>query len=239
MQTKTIFFDFGKTIHPYTVDSFFQWLSGIYGIPRRHFWPLFSDYPDGLIFRYELGQPTAEFFHAFRTAVMTLVGTIYQGETPLKIPDFEEEEFKKHWNAMLDPSPPLPDRLRLISKLHARGYRLFIISNTTQMHRDYILHANRFQKLLFYFERFIASCDPDIRCRKTRLRQDKSNKDECEEIFCKALAIAGSTPEESVLIDGFREFVEVFWQMGGQGIHHRESWTQIESELYKLGVRWE
>ena len=88
-----------------------------------------------------------------------------------------------------------------------------------------------------FIDRFIASSDPDIRCRKTK--PNGKNPEQCEEIFKKALAIAGSKPEETVFVDDLVEHVQTFQGMGGHAIHCTGNWTRVEAELYNLGVRWE
>jgi len=228
----TIFFDFGNTLHNYNLDLFFQWLSRQYNIPRRYFWNLFGHYPDGLIFSYECGQTTKDFLESFRKAAKTTAEKI---KDSMPLPSYTDEDFRFHWNRVFDPFPPSGDKLDLLRNLKNRGYTLAILSNTNEMHYDYITKSPRFQSILNFFESFyIASCK--VGCRKNKLRLDGSNRKECEEIFWKAYSLTHCVPEEAILIDDIESFIEVFHKMGGKGIHHRGSWTQIEKELDDLGI---
>lgn len=230
----TIFFDFGNTLVNYSLDPFFSWLSGQYKIPRHYFWDLFGKYPHGLIFPYECGQSTQVFLSSFKERALALVKKL-KGVS-LEPPQYTDKEFEFYWNQMFDFNLISGDKIKFLGKLKNSGYTLVIVSNTNIMHRDYIIQALRFQKLLSFFDHYIASCD--LGCRKAKLRRDESNRLECESIFWKACQSAGCLPEESVLVDDIEPFVEVFEQMGGNGIYHRGSWTEIESRLDSLGIRW-
>lgn len=230
----TIFFDFGNTLINYTLDPFFSWLSEQYKIPRHYFWNLFGEYPHGLIFPYECGQSNQDFLSSFKEKTLALAEKI-KGVS-LAPPQYTDKEFEFYWNQIFDPNPISRDKIDLLEKLKNSGYTLIIVSNTNAMHRDYIIQAPRFQELLSFFVCYLASCD--LGCRKTKLRHDKSNRLECERVFWKACRSANCMPEESVLVDDIEPFVEVFEQMGGNGIYHRGSWTEIESRLYSLGIGW-
>lgn len=236
---KDIVFDWGKTIHDYNLDVHFNWHARLFGIPRHFFWNIYSKYPDGLLFPYECGQSTARFIERFREESAQLCHVL-----KVAVPKFGNDEFIEHWNMIIDPLPPDPQKLALLRKLNGRGYTLNILSNTNEAHAAYIrgdaTNGNRFSRFREVFQtidRFIASSDPDVQCRKTK--PGLASKEECEKIFWRALEISCSRPEETVFIDDFSEYVEVFRGMGGYGIHCTGSWTRIEAELYQLGVRWE
>jgi len=236
----TIFFDFGKTLHDFNLDPFFIWLAKKCYLPRRKLWGIFGNYPDGLIFPYECGQETKDFLDKFRQKCIELyrADRLEKKISAYRLPKFSDEEFITKWCEILDPSPASKDRIEFLDRLKRKGYKLYILSNSNPLHRDYIKSTPRFRKLLSFFEHFIASCDADIMCRKTKMFADGSNRNECETIFNKALAISGSFLKTTLYIDDVADYVSVFRAMGGYGIHHRGSWTQIEAEFYKLGLKW-
>ncbi len=231
-----IIFDFGKTIHDFELDLFFNWLQDISRVRRHHFWDIFSRYPDGLLYNYECGEATAHFIARVREAMQELRVQLRRESITMLLPNFTDEEFLSSWTTILDATPVFEDRLDLMRKLKSRGYELYVLSNINKSQLSYVKNDSRFAEIFSLVKRFIASCDNGIACRKTRF--SGNNREECEKIFWKTLAITKSTPPETVYIDDILDYVEVFRAVGGHGIHHTGSWTKIEAELYKLGVRW-
>lgn len=242
---KVIFFDFGKTIHDFDLDVFFNWLSREFGIPRHYFWDMFAKYPDGLLHPYECGQSPEEFIASFRKKSFDLFLEFKaKAGRFVKYPYFTDKEFFEALNSVFDPEPIKQDRLGLLQKLRGKGYGVYVLSNLNKSHLAYLKgdeprgqRFSRFKELFRVIDRYIASCDPDIQCRKMRLSE--ANPKECEKIFRKALAIAGSEPEETVFVDDIKDYADVFKSMGGNAIHCAGNWTKVEAELYNLGVRWE
>lgn len=242
---QVILLDFGKTIHGFTLDRFFNWLEYKYGISRHYFWDIFSRHPDGLIFQYECGRSNDWFFRAFQKKTSELSDRlkIEKGRL-ISLPSITREEFFEHWNSIMD-FEPLDSRLMtLIRQLKGRGYGVFVLSNTNKANLAYFKgdaenghRFSRFGELFRTVDRFIASCDADVRARKTR--PDGTNGKLCVKVFLRALEICGSRPSETVFIDDIEEYVNVFCNMGGHAIHHKGCWTSTEAELYRLGVRWE
>lgn len=242
---KCIIFDFGKTIHDFHLDFFFSWLSRKFGIPRHYFWDMFSKRPDGLLYPYECGQEPRNFFENFLRESRILIKQLKNEEDKLIIfPEITEKEFFDALNGIFDVSPPKRDRLELMRKLKGKGYKIYVLSNINKRHVDYLKgdteNGNRFSRFREIFQivdRFIASCDDDIQCRK--IRPLFIGDQNAEKIFYGALAITGTRPQEIVFIDDIIEYVNVFKGMGGNAIHCTGNWTKVEAELYQLGVRWE
>lgn len=242
---RVILIDFGKTIHGFTLDRFFNWLEYKYGIPRHHFWDIFSRQPGGLIFQYECGKSNEWFFRAFQKEIRALLKRLKTEEGRLiSTPDLTEEEFFEHWNSTMDLEPLDPRLMTFLRKLKVGGYGVFVLSNTNKANLAYFkgdakngYRFSRFGELFRTVDRFIASCDADVRARKTR--PGGNNPKLCERVFLRALKLCGSRPSETVFIDDIEEYTEAFRSMGGQAIHHTGCWTRTEAELYRLGVRWE
>jgi FMN phosphatase YigB (HAD superfamily) len=127
---RVIIFDFGKTIHDFELDLFFNWLQDVYRIPRHHFWDIFSRYPDGLLYEYECGESTANFIKRVRNELELLSNRLSIDEgLQVARSSFSDEEFLSSWTTILDATPVFEDRLDLMRKLHARGYELYVLSN--------------------------------------------------------------------------------------------------------------
>lgn len=205
---------------------------------------MFSRYPDGLLYPYECGQSNQEFVFRFREETKKLLQELKEQEGKLVIfPEFTAQEFFDALNSVWDPEPISRERLGLLRKLKGKGYGIYVLSNIGQSHFEYLrgdgehgYHFSRFKELFEIIDGFIASCAPNIQCRKTRLSE--STKEECEKIFKKALAIAESAPEQTVFVDDILDYVNVFRGMGGHGIHCTGNWTKVEAELYAFGIRW-
>lgn len=241
----TILFDFGKTIHNFDIDVFFNWLSREFGISRHYFWDMFVRSPDGLLYPYECGQSPEEFVAGFRKESFDLFLEL-KAKTGkfVKYPYFTDKEFFDALDNVFDSIPPKRDRLELMRELKRGGYGVYVLSNINKRHVAYLKGGpeyghqySRFREVFEIVDRFIASCDDDIQCLK--MRPSEGDKEQYEKIFRKVLAIAGSEPEETVFVDDILDYVNVFRGMGGNAIHCTGSWTRVEAELYGFGVRWE
>ncbi|MBI3335063.1 MAG: hypothetical protein HY001_01010 [Candidatus Portnoybacteria bacterium] len=235
----TIIFDFGKTIHNFNLDLFFDWMAKVSGVSRYHLWDIFSHYPDGLLYRYECGEATQNFIVRVRNTLQKLYVRLYMEGEKVAVKDFTDAEFIANWNDIFDTNPVAEDRLRLMRGLKKHGYKLYVLSNINQAQLEYLKNDTRFNEIFTLVEQFIASCD--IQCRKTRFHADNfgNNWQECCAVFHKSLDITESRFQDTIYIDDILDYVEVFRRLGGHGIHHTGPWTKVEAELYKLGVRWE
>ena len=135
---KTIIFDWGKTIHDYHLDILFDWLSRKFGIPRHYFWDMFSRYPGEILFPYECGQSTKKFIERFREESEKLCR-----DFKIRMPVISDEEFIEYWNMVIDLSPPLKERVGLLRKLKAKGYKIYVLSNTNEAHVEYFKGSER------------------------------------------------------------------------------------------------
>ena len=235
----------GNTLARFSTDFFFTRLADTFGIERHFFWDIFGRRPDGLIYQYECGQSTDEFIAAFRRksrSLITRLNTTKRPSPKLRYPVFSDEEFISWFTPVLYSEYPR-ESITLLKKLRAANYRLYILSNAGYLHAENVrceaAHGVMFpwmSEIFSLVDRYIVSCDPDIRCRK--MKCDGTNRIESEEIFRKALAIAECSPREAIFVDDIFDYVRVFENMGGHGIHFTGSWTRVEAELYRFGVRW-
>jgi putative hydrolase of the HAD superfamily len=108
---------------------------------------------------------------------------------------------------------------RLVSDLKKNGYYLVLVSNTNELHFDFI--RGNF-KVIELFDDLILSY---------RIGYSKPH----EEIFREALKRAGSSSEECVYIDDIEEFCKVAEDLGINSIVYR-SIGQLIKDLEELGV---
>ena len=237
--------DFGNTTHRFYLDRFFDgWLSRKSGIDGHHFWQLFSNYPDGFVYKFEVGGEPDEMVADFRNRLKGIYEELSREFGRRVIPfEFTDEEFFEAWNSIFDLSSPDPNLMKFFRQLRGNGIKIFGFSNINKAHEKYLngegrKHRHtRFREYFISVNRFIASCDNDVRARKTFLTQ--ASREECEKMFRRGLEIAKTTPEETFFVDDIPGYVEVFKQMGGHSIVFSGNWTRVKSELWNLGVRWE
>lgn len=79
------------------------------------------------------------------------------------LPGTSEDDVKRAWTDMLTCIPP--DRLPFIRSLKARGYRVFLLSNTNELHWDHVIRhtpgfADCFEHMFLSFE--VKICKPDV-----------------------------------------------------------------------------
>jgi len=239
---RVVFFDFGKTLIDYNLDYFFNWLEMTFSVPRHRFWGLFTG---DLLQRYERGLGTDEFIREFRTNVAEVLRMLGEKDgTTTAIPQFTDAEFLHAWNSVFAIQWNYQERFGTMRKLRRKGYKVYVLSNTNEAHVRYFRGTDErrtyarspFLEAFNSCDRFIASCDPDVRERKTMY--DGTNREECERIFWRALAIAGAEPSEAVFVDDIANFTETFKRMGGRAILCTGNWTKVEHELYQFGARW-
>ena len=108
---------------------------------------------------------------------------------------------------------------RVVSDLKKNGYYLVLVSNTNELHFDFI--RGNF-KVIGLFDDLILSY---------RIGYSKPH----EEIFRKALKRASSFPEECVYIDDIEEFCKVAEDLGINSIVYRST-EQLIKRLKELGV---
>ena len=235
----TAFIDWGRTIHHFALDLWFNWLERKFGVPRRHFWDMFSHNPNGLLYAYECGQSTGVFFRRFKAALNKLAADLKREGVEMISWDLGSsefyEEFLDNWIKIVSSFPDYPDALTLLEKLKSAGLRVYILSNTNPAHLAWTKKSSR--DLLRLVDRFIASCDSDVRCRKVRISEGMRFSD-ATRIYRKALVIARCDhPGKAVLLDDVFDFPVIFRGMGGNGIQFTGCWTKVEAEFSYFGIK--
>lgn len=102
--------------------------------------------------------------------------------------DASDEEIITAWNALLEPTPG--EKRDELMRLKSDGYRLFLLSNTNDMHwqKAKKLITNSEHDINDFFERIFLSYEMGVR---------KPHK----EIFLQVVTDAGIRPEDSIFVD--------------------------------------
>ena len=124
------------------------------------------------------------------------------------------EDFYAAWNCTFLPEPIVSERL--IEKLSEK-YRLLILSDTNEMHFDFI--RENFN-ILSYFDDFVVS-------HKVNVAKPSA------EIFRKAVEIAGCPAEECLFIDDLAANVEGARESGLRALQFISA-EQLEKDLAKI-----
>lgn len=121
------------------------------------------------------------------------------------------EDFFQTWNCTFIPEPIIPERI--IKSLSGK-YKLLVLSDTNEMHFDYI--KENFQ-ILDYIDDFILS-------HKVNVVKPSA------EIFQAVVKIAGCQPEECFFVDDLKENVEGAKRFGLNAMQFVSA-EQFEEEL--------
>ena len=124
--------------------------------------------------------------------------------------------FKSVWSDIFSLNDSVETVLSAIKK---NGYNLVLVSNTNELHFDFI--RQNF-KVIELFDDLVLSY---------RIGYSKPH----EEIFREALKRAGSSPEDSVYIDDIEEFCKAAEDLGINSILYRST-EQLIKGLKELGV---
>ena len=135
----------------------------------------------------------------------------------VNMPRVTDEQIIAAFNALLLDYPP--ERIQLVQELRKK-YRVFLLSNTNAIHAEYyngllhkefgILNLDTLMEKAFYSHK--------LGCRKPN-----------EEIYLKALGLAGIIAEESVFIDDNAENVRVAERLGIRGVQVTEEYTVMDA----------
>ena len=124
--------------------------------------------------------------------------------------------FRHFWNDIFWENPGMENLLKRLKK----HYPLYLITNTNQMHYNYI--RKKF-KLLRHFKRRFAS--HEVGCRKPE-----------PEIYLKVLKAVRLRPEQTVFIDDVAKFVRGARKVGMHAVRFRNK-ARLVKDLKKLGVK--
>ncbi len=128
-----------------------------------------------------------------------------------------DEEIISAWDSLLEPSDDV--RREALLTLRKRGYRLFLLSNTCEIHwqsaSTRLIPASG-KSINDYFEQCFLSYE--MHCRKPS-----------PEIYTKALCQAGISAHETLFIDDSEENLRSATELGLQTFHEctGHSWTDI------------
>ena len=127
------------------------------------------------------------------------------------------EVFSEIWNNIFFENEGMDDLVQSLAK----RYPLYLISNTNELHFDYI--KSKFPVLQHFKQHFPS--------------HEVGHRKPDEAIFRHALRESKLKAEESVFIDDILEFIEAARRVGMHGIHF-VSREQLMSDLRQLGVSW-
>ncbi|MBN1688735.1 MAG: HAD family phosphatase [Candidatus Omnitrophica bacterium] len=196
---KAIVFDLGNVLLNYDILKAARWFHKTCGVSilkiRKHFFAAETEKA------YERGEiSTLDFFEYAKQA--------------FKVPiDFES--FKNGWNDIFWENDGMDELTGKLSKT----YPLYLISNTNEMHFDYI--EKKFGILRHFKETFPSH---RMGARKPEPK-----------IYAKTIERIGVRPEEMVFIDDVPKFVRGAKKAGMHGIQFRNK-KQLIRDLKRLGV---
>ncbi len=154
--------------------------------------------------KYELGLLTSKEFYK-------------QVVSKLKS-DLDYKRFALFWSDIFTPNKPV---IEILKKLKTR-YPLFLLSNTGELHFNYIKPRC---PILSLFNGFVLSYKVSLAKPDRRIYQ-------------KAIELTGCKPEECVYIDDIKEYSDVASRVGMRGINYKTT-AQLKKELKNLGVVWQ
>ena len=131
--------------------------------------------------------------------------------------DISYDTFQSIWSGMFSLNDPVR---AVLTNLKRNGYRLILLSNTNELHLDYI--RENF-KVIEVFDDLILSY---------KLGYSKPHR----EIFEEALRRANSPPKDCVYIDDIEEFCKAAEKLGINSIVYRSP-EQLIADLKELGVK--
>jgi putative hydrolase of the HAD superfamily len=198
---KTVIFDLGNVIVPFDFRRGYERLSPVCGlepveIPKR----IGST---DLVARYESGLVTSPDF-------VRELGTLLGFEMAV-------EEFAGIWSIIFDRETLIPDSLP--EQIRAAGFRLLLLSNTNDLHFQFI---EQNYSILRHFHEFILSYK--VKAMKPR-----------PEIFAEAIRVAGCEPSEIFFTDDVPAYVAGARKAGIDAVQF-QSYGQIRGELAARGV---
>jgi glucose-1-phosphatase len=197
---KRIIFDLGRVLIDFNYERSIQAVLAL----APNSWPriqaVMTD--QALLANYETGHLTSVEFYAEISSRIGFQCTL--------------EEFKQVWGAMFVPEPLISEELIVTL---ARKYPLLVLSNTSELHFDYVVER---YPLLRHFSGFILSF------REGAMKPEKR-------IYEAAIQSAGVAPEEIFFTDDREENVAAALQLGIQStVFHSEA--GLRQQLKDLAV---
>lgn len=199
---KCIIFDLGRVIVPFEFGRGYQQISALNGLTVDEIRARIAQ--DDLVIRYESGQiPSADFVAELGRRL-----------------DFNlsVEEFTSMWSAIFEPYTLIPESLP--ETLRANGYRVLLLSNTNDMHFNWIRPR---YPILDHFDGYVLSHEVGA------LKPSPT-------IYAAAIEKSGVAPHECFFTDDIAAYIEGAKQAGMDAVQF-ESHDQIVEALRSRGVR--
>jgi putative hydrolase of the HAD superfamily len=197
---KTIIFDLGNVIVSFDHRKTSKRLEAL------------SEHADDVIYAKAVAGEIVKHYNLGRLSTEEFLAAVNR-ELGLQI---GYEDFYAAWNCTFLPEPLISEEL--IKKL-AEKYKLLILSDTNEMHFDFIREN---YPIMNYFDDFVVS-------HKVNFVKPSA------EIFQKAVEIAGHRPEECLFIDDLAANVEGARQCGIEALQFVSA-EQLERDLRKLNL---
>lgn len=178
LRIKALLFDLGKVIFHFDFNPAFKRLAKVSSLTPDAIRNYFAR--SGLEVLYDGGGISSRQFYA-------------QVRRDFKLP-LDYHEFKKVWNEIFKPNPPV---IRLIKKL-SRDYRLVLVSNTNAMHYE---HLRSKYAVLNHFDGTVLSYKQKIRKPDAR-------------IYKTAARVCRARPHEILYIDDRSDLTDAASQLG-------------------------
>lgn len=158
-----------------------------------------------------------EVFTKFETGHLTPLAFRSLIREVFKTPDWTDEAIDTAWNSLLLDIPP--DRIKKIQELSQKGYRLFLLSNTSSIHIDEvnailfrtveIEHLSHlFEKLFLSYEMGVMKPSPDI--------------------YKNVLESAGIDADETLFLDDNLDNIRAAAECGIHTIHVQKPMTIVD-----------
>ena len=199
-EIKTLFFDLGNVLIDFDHSIMWQQLSKICKTNDENLKDII--YNNDLWKKYEKGLIETEDF-------------ICQIESFLKCP-ISHDKFISAASEIFSPNPEMK---KILEKLKNENYELFLISNTCDIHFNYIKKTfdvtNYFNKILLSYELHLAKPEP--------------------EIFKHALSLTKSTPEQCLFIDDLSIHTDAANSLGISS-HVFKDAKQLRKTLQERGI---
>lgn len=199
---KAVIFDFGNVICKFDNNIFLKKISRFSDKSVQELSELIYSSPDNLPRKYETGLITSdEFFNAVKEKCNLSIS---------------KEDFIEAYTKIFT---PIPETFDLIKKLKSEGYKLALLSNTSEWDFEYGI------KPIEVFNLFDAvSLSFEVKAMKPEKR-----------IFYDSLEKLNLKPEECVYIDDIKEYVDVADEIGIKGIHYTSP-SQLKASLIELKI---
>jgi epoxide hydrolase-like predicted phosphatase len=199
---KTVIFDLGRVLVPFDFHRGYRAMADKYGIVPEEIPAKLR--PTGIVQQYESGQLDTP---AFVGRMGEILGI---STTPA--------EFASLWSIIFEPRTLVPESLP--ETLRANGYRVLLLSNTNDMHFEFIQEN---YPILRHFDDLVLSY---------RVGATKPSP----KIYEAAIEKAGCAPQECFFTDDIEEYVEGAKQAGIDAVQFQQ-YEQLREELLVRGVK--